>query len=1084
MLKKQLQITKSLFILLALFCFWQPVMGQSALIKGKVTEKPSNLPLTGATVVEVNENNRQVSGTVTDESGNYSLRVSDIKNKLRFSYITFNSKEENIGSRTVINASLTSSSEELETVAIVGKREEKVQTGFGTTSPRDIIGAVSTVKAEVLAEQPATSIDQMLQGRASGVQITSNSGDPGAGVDIRIRGAGSVAAGNDPLYVIDGVPIISTPFDNTNEGANVARINPIADINPLDIESIDILKDANAAAIYGARAAGGVIMVTTKRGRKGFTNIAFNTQFGLQQGPPSIPVLDGSAYKVMRLEAEQNFGNINPGGATLLPLVDDPSYPMYQYYQANTDWMSLLKQTGSNQVYNLAVNGGGESLRYSFSTSYTDVTGSMINTGNQRFTGRFNLDYNVSDRLRFGSNTSFARSKVNNYTNYNFQNVYEVALIRSSAMPAYDVDVDGNPLPTFFSLPGVSGTDNPLANATTVSNDAYSTNLKPNIYGEYDITKALKFRSNASIDFLGESGMLFLPPEATGEIWNNSNFNRVDARENERVQMIVDNYLTYNKLFKEKLKTQIILGSTFNTFSSDRLLISGSGSASGQVQTIGSTASYRETVSERAKETIVSLFAKSDFVYNDKYGINFTVRRDGSSKFGNDYRYAVFPSVGGYWRVSGEPFFGKLKFISDLKLRASWGQLGNSNIANYAYISQFNSGSNYGGANGVSQNNPQLLNLRWETSETTNLGLNMELFKKRLLITAEWYNKDTKDLLYPLIVPGSAGLAGNWISNFGNANSYLTNLGTIRNRGLEFDLSLDAIKAKKKNGFTWNMSFNIGHNKNEVRSLPGGTLNLTDNYARFSSQVKQGDPLGTYYGLVFKGVYAYDADATVKDADGNIVYELDGTTPRIMKIDSETGLSFKGGDAIYEDFNHDGIINGQDRVLIGNANPDFFGGFNNTFSYKNFGMRFFIQFQYGNDIINGMRYNLESMINTNNQAVTTLQRWRKQGDVTTMPRALREDGRNTYGSSRWIEDGSYARLKFVTLTYRVPTEFLKRFKVKGLDTFITGNNLLTWTKYTGADPEIKVGSNPAFIGIDRGLTPQTMGATLGLNLRF
>jgi hypothetical protein len=299
---------------------------------------------------------------------------------------------------------------------------------------------------------------------------------------------------------------------------------------------------------------------------------------------------------------------------------------------------------------------------------------------------------------------------------------------------------------------------------------------------------------------------------------------------------------------------------------------------------------------------------------------------------------------------------------------------------------------------------------------------------------------------------------------------------------------VNAIRAKKAGAFSWTMSFNLGRNINKVTSLPGGTLKFTDNYySNFNAQVKEGDALGTYYGLVFKGVYASDGDAVVRDAKGNVVYDLDGVNPRKMRILSETGDTLKGGDAIYEDFNNDGIINDQDRVLIGNANPDFFGGFSNEFRYKSFGFKFFIQFQYGNDVVNGMRYNLERMMNQDNQAITTMKRWRKQGDVTDMPRALNNDQRNSQGSTRWIEDGSYARLKFVTLTYTVPRAWVQRIKLKGIDAFLTANDLYALTKYKGADPEISIssfGSNPALIGIDRGLTPRSRGFTLGINARF
>ena len=1080
---------KGLFALIILLISYQLASAQTPVtIKGRVTEKGKGRAIDGVTIVEVNENDRQVNGANSDADGNYTIRISNTANRLRFSFIGFESKTEAIGTRAIINAQLSrDTGQNMADVVVLARRSDQVSNGFGNTSKRDLIGAVSSVKGEVLQDQPATSIDQMLQGRAAGVQITTNSGDPGAGVDIRIRGAGSISGGNEPLYIIDGVPIISTPFDNSANGQNSARINPIADINPADIVRIDILKDANAAAIYGARAANGVIILTTKRGNKGRTDIALKTQLSMQSAPPSIPVLNGSQYKVMRLEALQNAGNINPSSAELQPLVDDPSYAAYQYYQNNTDWLKALKQTGFTQVYNLSVSGGGEAMKYNFSTSYTDNKGSFINTGNKRFTSRFNLDYQVSNKLKFSANISFARGKLNNHANYGQGTVYFIGHIRSSALPIYDIDVNGNPLPNYFSLPGVHGSlDNPVAFAETVSNDAFSTNLKPNIRAELDIIKGLKYISNASLDYMGENGNTYFPPEATGLIWNDRSFNRVDTRDYERVQMILDNLLIYTRNLTPKLKGSFVLGNTFNTFTSSQLNASAYASASGDLRTLGTTGGNRVLNASKTTETIVSLFTKADLIYNDRYGFNITVRRDGSSKFGGSNKFANFPSIGGYWRASAEPFLANIPWMTDLKFRASWGQLGNSGIPNYAYISQFTAGSNYMGNNGVSQSNPALNHLRWETSESTNLGMDLDLFKSRVVVTLDVYEKLTRDLLFNLPVPSSGGFVGGW--NLSNQNAtILTNLGNISNRGIELDVMVNPVRAKKAGDFEWTMSFNLGRNINKVTSLPGGTLKLTENYANMSSQVKQGDALGTYYGLVYKGVYATDGDAVVRDAKGNTVYELDGLKPRKMRLLSETGDTLRGGDAIYEDFNNDGIINDQDRVLIGNANPDFFGGFSNEFRYKNFGFKFFIQFQYGNDVVNGMRYYLERMMTADNQAITTMKRWRKQGDVTDMPRALNNDQRNSQGSTRWIEDGSYARLKFITLTYAFPRTWVQKIKLKGIDAFFTANDLFTFTDYKGADPEISIssfGNNPAFIGIDRGLTPRSRGYTLGINARF
>ena len=1070
---------KWLFFLIAVLSVTRYASAQTSEVKGRVVDGRSGNPLLGVTVVEVNQNDRQINGTNTDNEGNYSIRISSSANKLRFSFIGYETKTENINGRATINIRLENdtSRSNMEEVVVIGKKQEQVSNGYGNTNKRDLIGSVSTIKAEVLDNQPVTSIDQMIQGRASGVQVVSNSGDPGAGVDIRIRGAGSISGGNDPLYIVDGIPIISTPFDNSAAGQNVARINPIADINPSDIERIDILKDANAAAIYGARAANGVIVITTKRGRSGKVDILFNTRFTLQNPPPSIPVLNGSQYKVMRLEALQNQGNINPVSDPARPLVDDPAYAAFLYYQNNTDWMKALKKTGYTQWYNLSVSGGGEAMRYNFSTSFTDTKGTFINLGFKRFTSSFRLDYKVSNRLKFSANVAFTRSKRNDHANYQ-GTVYQLGHLRNPSLPIYDVDVNGNQLPSYFSLPGNQGSmDNPVAFAKTVNNDAFSTNLKPNIRAELDVLKGLKYISNASIEFVGENGLTFFPPEATGVIWNDVKFNAVDTRDYERMQMILDNYLNYTHSFGDKLKTSFLLGNTFNTFKSSQLNVGNFATGSILLHTLGAAGGYSRVSSSRSTETIGSLYTKADFIYNDRYGFNVTVRRDGSSKFGGNNKHGNFPSVGAYWRASSEPFFSHLKFLTDLKFRATWGQLGNSGIPNYAYISQFGPGANYAGYTGVSQLNPQLNDLRWETVESTNLGVDLTLFNGRFSGTFEYYNKLTRDLLYYLTVPTASGLTG----------SILTNLGNIRNRGVEAEFSYNAIKAKKAGQLDWNIAFNIGHNENLVTSLPGGTLKNPNAFANFGSQIKQGDPLGTYYGLVFKGVYATDADAVVRDAKGNVVYNLDGITLRKMRLNSETGDTLKGGDAIYEDFNHDGIINDQDRVLIGNANPLFFGGLNSDISFKNFSLKLFVQFYYGNDVINGMRYTLEKMDNSDNQAITTLRRWRKQGDITNMPRALNGSNRNSQGSTRWIEDGSYARLKFITVTYRFPKAMVQRLKMNGIDAFITANDLFTFTNYTGADPEISLspfGSDPAFIGIDRGLNPRSRGYTLGINFRF
>jgi TonB-linked SusC/RagA family outer membrane protein len=711
-----------------------------------------------------------------------------------------------------------------------------------------------------------------------------------------------------------------------------------------------------------------------------------------------------------------------------------------------------------------------------FSAAYNDQQTGFKALGSKRFTGRFNLDYKVSDKLELKANLALSRQRNQSYWNLNGGSPSMIALTRTPLLPIYDIDAQGNPQSSYLSLPGfMNGQDNPIAFVNSVSNFSNQLAFRPNFSATLHINRDLLFRTQAGIEFIGDDSEAFLPPEATGVIWNDTQFNRLQNRDNERRTFDVTSFLDYGKRLNEKLRIRGTVISAVNGGMSSNLTTEAYATATGQMRSLGAAAGYSTLNSSNGDYSSIKFTGQGQVFYgaDDKYSVNFALTREGNSSFGPGNRWATFPTVGALWHVSSEPFMRRFKFLDELKFKASMGSTGRQ-PGGYQYISQFATGSAYGDFSGVSQQNPQLDNLRWETAIAKNIGFDMEMFK-RFMVTLEFYENTSKNLLRGIALPNSSGSAN---------TSMLVNLGDIRNRGVDFDFSYDAIKSKKRDGFNWTTMFNISHNVNKVTKLPGGTIRNTNNYARFSSQVNEGDALGSYYGLVYKGVYATDLDAAVKDADGNIVYELDGVTPRIIRVDSETGLPFKGGDAIYEDFNHDGIINAQDRVRVGNANPDFFGGFNNMFNYKGLGLSFFITFQYGNDLVNGLRYELERMDGVSNQGKSVLQRWRKQGDVTNMPRALRSDNRNTIGSTRWIEDGSYARLRTLTLSYRFPTDIAKRLKLRTLNTYITANNLYTLTNYSGADPEIGLGGDLSFIGVDRANTPKLKSFTMGLNISF
>jgi len=1045
-----------------------------AIVTGRVVDSATGKPLSGATITEVNDDDRQINGVTADEDGNFAFKVTDTKNKLRAASIGYDSRAVTIGSRAVIRfALLPSKDDEMSGVVIISRN--KVSNGITSTAKRDIIGAQSTIKAgEIFQDLPVTSIDQMIQGQAAGVQVVSNSGDPGAGVEVRIRGVGSLGSDNNPMYIIDGVPILTSPQDGMQPGAIVT--NPLNDINPLDIEDIQILKDANAAAIYGSRAANGVIIIKTKRGKKSVTLVGISTRTGMQFNPPQVPLLNAAQYKVMRLEANQNKGNINPfndaGGVdNNRSLNNDPNYFSYWYYQSDTKWVDLIAKAGLNQYYNMEVSGGGESVRYAFSTSYTDNQGTTTGAYNKRITGSFRLDYKVSNKLNIRANILFGKGLTSNTARG-----YDLAMKKNPSMPVYDVDLStGRPNGNYLSLGGTQLLNNPVAYANTTRNNVNSYTLTPNINIDYNIAKNLTFTNVTSFNFNASNGFTYIPSEATGVIWNDGNFNSVSAVDNESIRVDLNSYLTYSKASK-LFNNSVTVGNTFTNTTSNGLNINGYANPSSQIESLNGPARIGRIFSSSGVDNIIAYYIAGQTIFNDKYSVNFTMRADGSSKFGDSKKFGYFPAVGGYWRISSEEFMKRFSFINDLKFRASWGQTGRSGgLSSFGYISQYVAGSNYLNYTGIIQGNAELNNLQWEIAEQTNFGLNASLFNNRVEVILEKYTKESKRLLYPLAVPSSAG--------FGSGGVLTTNIGNIENRGVEATVIMDVVKAKKSRDFRWNVNFNIGTNRNIVTSLPGGTLKFDVNNG-YQIQVKEGDPLGSYYGLKFLGVYATDADAIVKDAKGNKVYQADGITPKYMKINTETGDPYKGGDAIYEDFNHDGIIDDQDKILIGNGMPLFTGGLTNNFSYKGFNFSVLFYYGYGNDIINNAKNTLERMSNADNQAASVLRRWRKQGDQTNMPRAIASDTRNSVGSTRWVEDGSFFRLNNINVSYVFPPNILKHLRLKVLNINAGVNNIFTWTKYTGVDPEVGIGGSFTAIGVDNALTPRTRGFTVGLTTKF
>ncbi len=1045
------------------------------ILRGVVTDATDNMPLIGANIIIKNANNRILKGTTTDPNGKYSIMVPADDLILQVSYISYKSKEIAIGSQSKINVPLELESTSLDEVVVTASKS--VSNGYMSIEQENLASSVTTVDLEKIAGSSATSVAEMLQGRATGMQVTSNSGDPGAGATIKIRGNSSLTGTSTPLIIIDNVP-----YDQNVSVSNVSDLtsthSPLSNVNPSDIKDITVLKDAAATAIYGSRGANGVILITTKRGRANLTDISLGTKFSLQLAPENIPLLSGDDMKTLILEGMQNSGEYveNPDEQPFMELRDDPTRNDYYIYNNNTDWLDAIQQYGYTYDNNFSLRGGGNTTRYSFSLGSTNQTGTTRGTSYDRLTASFNLDYNISNRLTFKTTTGYARSKTVTSEIMWIQNPNSTAAQYPSFLPIYKRDEEGNVLDDYYiqnpdreNTLYDKGMYNPYAWTDLVTLNKRSNNFRSNLQFIFEIIEDLNFTSRIAVDFTNDNNDYVIPYEATNRDLNDGMINSFMVIDPINQNIVQENVLSYQKNINNNHEFTIMAISKMNWWKEYNHRQEGSNSGNPE---IAITNRINGLTSWSGSEKGSSLIGSFHYKMYDRYIFQGTLNYEGSSKFGPANRFALFPTLAAAWILSNEPFMENLEFMEELKLRYSLGSVGNAPRDKYLYFSTYSAGAGYLDQIGVTPDNIQLNTLKWETSTTHNLAIDMSLFNNRFKLTFEVFDKYTNDLLMKRNLPSSSGYGDFW-SNFGD----------VRNKGIEATSEIRLIDA----GIKWDFDMNISFVKNKIEYIPADWNNTVDEDNGYYFISKMGDAIGTVYGYVSEGVYPFDEDAVVRDAAGNIVYDLDGD-PKIMQ--DRNGIEFVGGDAFYRDINHDGIINDEDIVKIGNANPDFLGGIGSRFTYKSWILNFFFQYQYGNDIINIARKDLESMpggVNLNrNQATSVLRRWRKQGDITDIPRVnFNENNHNNYGSTRFIEDGSYLRMKSMSLTYNIPTGFVNKLKLKSASVLLNVYNILTFTDYTGPDPEISISSdNPGKIGLDRGQTAVPKSFTVGLKIVF
>ncbi|HEX5153528.1 MAG TPA: TonB-dependent receptor [Parafilimonas sp.] len=1010
------------------------------------------------------QNEKNVSGVITAQSGEALSGVSvtikgttqgvttDVKGAfmitapanaiLIFAHVGYTTQEAVVKNQDTINIVLEETKNELAQIVVIG---------YGTVKKSDLTGSVASVKAEELKAVPVTSFDQALQGRAAGVQVTQLSGKPGAETSIRIRGTTSINAGNEPLYVIDGMLVNSDAADMSTGVTLGPRIGALSAINPNDIESIEILKDASATAIYGSRGANGVVLITTKRGKAGKGVVTFDAYYAQQNIAHEVKVLNAAQFGDFVNDAKLNANQT-------------PVYVNPKNLGEGTDWQGELFRKAPMANFQISFAGGDDKTKYAISGGYFDQDGVIINSNFKRYSFRANFDRDLSNRLSVGTSITYSRISSNGVlTNAGtiVPGVVTAALLFNPILPVYDSTVKGG-----YTFENDRGTTlgNPIADAKEYNSFTTSSRFIGNFYARYKLTKDLDFRTTFGVDAFSDRENSFGPNflKRTQASEGEASVGSVDG-----LTWLSENTFTYNKDWNDKHHIGAVAGFTAQKFNNESLFAYAFGFPDSRTgyHNIAAAENPQTPVNNESQWTLSSFLGRVNYTLSDKYLFTLTGRIDGSSKFAEGNKYGYFPSGAFAWRISREKFMENVESVSDLKLRVSYGVIGNQAIAPYQSLALigpygqgvFNSSAGsevYAGMEPLSYVNKDL---KWESTRQFDIGFDLGLFKQRVTLTADYYSKLTYDLLLSTPIPTTTGFA-----------TTLLNVGNISNKGVDIDLRT----INTTGVLRWNTAFNFSMNRNDVTNLNTTTDILLLN----ASLLRKGEPIGTFYGLVFDGIFQSDEEAAKSPV-------LVGQEPGA----SNPASVAKAGDRKYRDINNDGKIDANDRTILGSAQPKFTWGFNNTLSYKNFDLSFFFQGAQGNKLANFNSFSLLNFTGQNNVlAEGGLNRWTPENPGNKYPRAL-SSGSLDVGifSSAIVEDASYVRLKNVTLSYSLPHKLMQRAKIQSVKIYVSGSNLWTLTDYTGYDPEANTyGQSTTLIGIDNGGYPQSKIYQVGATLSF
>ncbi len=1021
---------------LAFFLVVSAAQSQTRSISGVVTEI-NNAPIPGANIVVKGTSN----GTTSGFDGNFTINNVGISDILVISYLGFKSKEVVVGDQLTIDVVLEEDTAQLDEVVVIG---------YGTSNKKELVSAVSQVKGEVIRNQPVSRLDQALQGRATGVEVVSNNGAPGNGATIRIRGNSSIQGNNNPLFVVDGF-IVGTGFNLNNLNVN-------------DIESIEILKDASALAIYGTRGASGVILITTKNGerlKEGSPSVTVNAYTALDQMANRIEILDGRDYVNYVNEANQFVPGpvVNFNGNSLALGITDPDLPLI-FPNPNdvetTDWIDLVETSGIRRNLDVSVSGRSKSTNYYTSINYFDQEGIIRNSGIERLVFRGNLDSKISERFKMGTrlNVSFQRRE-NNKVNFN--------AIVSSVLPTRTIfDEDGN----FTGTNPVSGSlqRNPEADIQLRENHDIITNIIANAYLEYEVLKDLKLKTTLGATLNYFKNNQYLPGALPERILNNNIGGFAQVSTNQTRDILNENTFTYKRDFG-KHGINLVGGFSFQHISSEGTFASAEGFPNDVVQfnnlALGSDPETYQIRSGYNQRTLESYFGRLTYSYNKKYVLSLIGRYDGSSVFEPGNKYAFFPSIGAAWNIDEEPFMDNVNFVDRLKIRTGYGEIGEQGVPTYNSFDIFNSTFNYFNENlvpAVILASPGSNGLTWETTEAFDVGLEVGLFNNRVNFEAGYYNKVTRDLLLNVDLPGTAGLG-----------RVLQNIGSVQNRGLEFGLNTINID---KGDFKWTSSLNISFNRSEVLDLGDEDfipIVSTGNQGGNSAALIPGQPFPVFIGAQYLGTYQ---------------------DPQQIIDDGREGVSFLGSPR-FTDLDGNGVINNQDAYIIGSPEPDFFGGIRNTFSYKGIFLDVFFHGSYGGEIFNALTQTSFYGRGDQNLDPRVLNRWRQGvNEVSNVPRAGTSTSVFNPNSTVNVEDGSFLRLRTVTLSYDLPLKSIGLdHAFKSVNIYVSGNNLLLFSDFQLGDPEVNnftAGSGFGSVsqGFATGQYPYATSISTGITVEF